>query len=139
MRKYQFIAAIVLIIAIFIVPFALINHSNKVSITQESNIILVFKHNDIVIEKELIDEERKQLINIINNRKYISKFFMGELSCGFSENIALLINDEMYEIACDNCPYILVKSKDKYLEFNDNEKKIIEDIFEKYGGYFPCV
>lgn len=61
-------------------------------------------------------------------------------SCGFSEDVCVILNDEMtFCFACDTCPIILWKEKGKYFSVTKKEQAELYDLLETYGFHFPCL
>ncbi len=81
-----------------------------------------------------------------NDLSVVSKMFIGKktfkdnLSCGFSENISIKVDDsKTFCIACDSCPKIYWKEKDCYFSLTNSEIKELHTMLEQYGFVFPCV
>ena len=124
---------------IIIVIIALLLNSGIEKINTNSTVELSFYYGDSKVKTNLNKEESDTIISILNGKRYENKMVTGELSCGFSSNASLKIESEIYQPACDGCNYVYVKSKDKYIYLKDSERDTINKIFEKHGGFFPCV
>lgn len=136
MKRYFWLPAILLLVIIVIV---ILIKWDRIVIASDATVILNYSNNQTHFSRPVNQkEEKEKIISILNDKKCHNSVFVGELSCGFSENVSITINNEIYEIACDNCPYILVKSTGKYLFLTDEEAKTIRGIFLNYGGIFPC-
>jgi len=135
MKRYFWLLSILLAIIAFMVLF---NGCGRVELASNTPVILNYSYNQTHFSKEAKKEEKEKIISILNDKKYHSSIFVGELSCGFSEDVSIKVDNEIYEIACDNCPYIKVKSTEKYLFLTDEEAKNMREIFFNYGGFFPC-
>ena len=111
----------------------------KVSVDQSAIVKVNFNYEDIQIEKMLSDNDSRTIIELLNDKQLHSKKYMGELSCGFTKDIAFIVGNEYFDIACDGCGYIFYESNEKYIELDENEIQLLHSIIEKYGGFFPCV
>ncbi|MBQ6381696.1 MAG: hypothetical protein IJJ41_08910 [Clostridia bacterium] len=123
---------------VFIASIFILNISDRTKIASNTTVTINYSYQSTHFSRQANQQEKETIIRVLNNKKYHSSTFVGELSCGFSENISITIDNEIYEIACDSCPYINVKSTGKYLLLTDEEAKSIRDIFFQYGGVFPC-
>lgn len=108
---------------------------DTVSLDEESIVKLVFHHNDTNVETQLSIQESEIIIDIIDGKR----LYQDNPSCGFSEDISLVIDGKIYSPACDDCCIIKDCSSGKYFSISRDQRETIEEIFESYGGYFPCV
>ena len=107
---------------------------------QETNIetsfaVLTYKYSDKNICVNLSNEDSQILKAIFNNKKLYSD----NPSCGFTPNISIRFGDDVFSIACDNCPIIRLDNKNKYLKVSSEERETINKIFDKFGAKFPCL
>lgn len=111
--------------------------TGRVDMNNINNGKVIFKYVDKNILTDLSEKDLNTIKDIFNNKK----LWKGNLSCGFTEDVAILLNDgsQVYCIACDTCPFIYYKNKDKYFTLTDEENTIIRNLLEKYGFHFPCV
>ncbi|MCL2695702.1 MAG: hypothetical protein FWE69_05195 [Clostridiales bacterium] len=133
-RRSITVTSIVIITAVILLALP----SNKISIKEGETITLYYYHSyhsEAPIEQELTDEEAQTVIGILNRRAIFTDY----PSCGFSENVSLRIGRQIFCIAGDSCPIIRYGNTNKYIEISYEERSIIETIFMKYGGRFPCV
>jgi len=104
----------------------------KINITTTTaNLIYVYDGKDI--NETLSSEESELLRKIFNNKTLYSD----NPSCGFTEEVSIRFDDLAFCIACDDCP--VVKLGEKVIKISIKDRKTIVQIFEKYGGKFPCV
>lgn len=131
---------IAFIVVIFVFgSFLFVKNANDIEINSVTGMNLIFNHKSTEINQQLTDEDSQTIISILNDHHYINRHIMGELSCGFSEEVCLTADGEIYELACDGCPYIFAENSGKYIELTDEERDTIAKIVQKNGGYFPCV
>lgn len=96
----------------------------------------VFKHNDTSVCMQLSDDD----LLLINNLFDGKSLYKDNPSCGFTEDVSLTFNGtEKFCIACDTCPVIFWKNKNKYFSIAEEEYSQLRAVLEKYGFYFPCV
>ena len=85
---------------------------------------------------QMSDEDFLVIRDIFNHRLLHS----GHPSCGFSENVAVIVDGtKTFCIACDTCPNVYWKEKDKYFGISESAQKQLYEVLEKYGFSFPCV
>lgn len=96
----------------------------------------IFKYNEYNISQPLSEQDLDSIIEIFNNKS----LYRDNPSCGFTEDVSIQFNEsETFCIACDNCPVIYWKNKNRYLGLSDDENSSLRDILKKYGYVFPCV
>ena len=103
-----------------------------------SDVVLNFNNCEENIHVTLTDAEAEMVVRILRGNRYDPRW-AGVPSCRFSEEIALWVNDRAYAIARDDCNYIMDCSAQRYFTISQKEMTEIRTLFEKYGGYFPCV
>ena len=131
MKKYIVIFGSLLLISLLIFSFA---SCSRVEVA-EGEIVAVFRYGDTDITQILSDEDSIAVRNIFDGKTMASD----SPSCGFSENVALVVAGNTYCIACDNCGKIYNIEKDKYFNLSDKENEILRSLLCEYGFTFPCV
>lgn len=92
---------------------------------EEKNIVQTISANDLTKLYVLFEGKR---------------LYSDDLSCGFSENIAIVINEsEQFYFACDSCPIVYWKNKNKFFKLSASEYDELMEILRGYGFVFPCV
>ena len=131
MKKHVIILSTVLVLLLggFLV-FNIFVPKTNISTTTAS---LTYIYDGRDINTSLSNEEGELLKNIFNDKRLYSD----DPSCGFTEDVSIRFEDMVFCIACDNCP--IVKLGSKYFKISTTDRKTVEQIFEKYGGSFPCV
>ena len=99
----------------------------------DANARLTYIYSDKNIDISLSAEESERIKSMFNGKRTYSD----NPSCGFTENISIRFNNLIFCIACDKCP--IVKLGDKYFKISESDREIINRIFEKNGGSFPCI
>jgi hypothetical protein len=131
MKKLIVLVGSLLLIALMI--FSL-SACYKVEI-ESGEIVAVFRYGDADITKPLSDEDSEIVKEIFNGKN----LYTDSPSCGFSENVALIIDGAAYCVACDDCGKIYNIEKDKYFNLSDKENEILRSLLCEYGFTFPCV
>lgn len=110
---------------------------NKTDMNFIQNGEAVFKYESLDNSTVLSQSDLSIIIDIFNNKR----LYKDTPSCGFSENVAIYFNNhtEIFCIACDTCPIIYWKNKDRYFHISEEENILLKDILENYGFIFPCV
>lgn len=97
---------------------------------------LIYKIYGISIEDTLTEEETERFRKILWGKRSYSGFLEGIPSCGFAEDVAIVLDGERYHVACDLCGTLMVNGR--YIDVSSDEAKLIYELFEKRGGKFPC-
>ena len=131
MKRY-FTIFIILVLMLFVCA------CSTTSIKNNANVTLTFIYGEENICVTLEDDEAEKIVDILNGKIY-DPISSGVPSCGFDKNISLKIGDCVFAIACDTCNCIQDLSNQKYFDIPQKDMDYIHSLFEKYGGYFPCV
>ena len=123
-----------LIICAFLI-LVLFASCSRVSVSSDALAELTYKYGDVSVSEALTKEESEQLSNIVNGKT----LYAGDPSCSFDVNISFQLGDRVFCPACDSCGKVKDCKTGKYFNISDAERETIEEIFEKYGGHFPCV
>ncbi len=110
----------------------------KTNVNTSGDVTLTFVYGEKDISVTLEDTEAEKVIDILNGNKY-SPISSGVPSCGFDKNISLKVGDRVFAIACDTCNCIQDLGNLRYFDIPQEDMDYIHSLFEKYGGYFPCV
>ena len=87
------------------------------------------------ISVELTDEETETVKEIFKRALPLPAGQM--LSCGFGPDVSIEVDGIIYMIGSDSCGSLEVGLTS--YDISDADIKVIHEIFEKYGGHFPCV
>ena len=107
---------------------------SKTSVSEDADVTLTFKDIRITLE----DSEAKKVVDILNGNSY-DPVSSGVPSCGFDKNVSLEIGGCVFAIARDTCNSIQDLSNLRYFSISQEDMEYIHSLFEKYGGYFPCI
>ena len=91
--------------------------------------------NDIV--QELTAEESAKVIEILDGNPY--EPLSGIPACGFSKEVSFEINGRFYAVAMDTCNNMQDLGTLRFFDISEEGIDYIHALFEKYGGFFPCV
>lgn len=111
---------------------------SKTSVNKNAEVTLTFIYGEENICVTLADDEAEKVIGILNGNPYDS-ISSGFPSCGFDKNISLKVGDRTFAIACDTCNSIQDLGNLRYFDIPTEDMAYIHSLFEKYGGYFPCI
>ena len=126
------------VLLILIIIFSLYACS-KTRVAANQDVTLLFIYEDKNITATLTDEEAAKVIEILNGNSYDPTILLGSPSCGFWENVALKVGERTFSIASDGCSCIRDGSNRMYFDIPEEDMAYIHTLFEKHGGYFPCV
>jgi len=135
MKKHITISIITVVILILCGCFMVNLFSFKVNISgTNAKLTYIYNAENNAENKNvtLSAEESEIIKNIFNGQKT----HFDNPSCGFTKNISIKFNSQVFCIACDNCP--IIKLRGKYFSISETDRETINRIFEKYGGLFPC-
>ena len=103
-----------------------------------SDVTLNFQCYEENISVALTEQEAQKVIEILNGNSYDS-IFDGVPSCGFSQEVSLNVDSRVFAIAMDTCNCVQDLGNLQYFHISQEGIQYIHSLFEKYGGYFPCV
>ena len=126
--------------AVLMVPVVLVSicGCTKTSVNKNADVTLSFVYGEANISVALEDDEAEKVIDILNGNNY-DPISSSIPACGFDKNISLKIDGQTFAIACDTCNYIQDLGNLRYFDIPKEDMEYIHSLFEKYGGYFPCV
>lgn len=133
--KHWMIALIVIFIILgsIILSMALLPKVNMDFATEGK---AIYKYEDKNISQTVSSDDLAVMCDLFNDKKLYSD----SLSCGFSDNISIIINGtEKFCFACDSCPIVYWKNKDKFFKLSASEYDKLTKILYKYGFVFPCL
>ena len=136
-RKIVIFSVSGVLLSVIVVAVILIFVLNRVDMSFANNAEVRFFYNESRISKELSKEDFDKVCDLFNG-----KFLLSDSpSCVFSEDVSIRFNDgdQVFCTACDGCPKIYWKNKDKYFDLSDNESSELKSILSGYGVHFPCV
>ena len=111
----------------------------KTRIRANQDVTLVFIYGEKNINVVLPEDEAAKVIEILNGNSYDLSFWAGYPSCGFSQNVALKVGNRNFAIACDTCNCVRDGLTLMCFDIPKEDMAYIHSLFEKYGGYFPCI
>lgn len=112
---------------------------SKTRVDDNATVTLIFIYEEENINVTLTDDEAAKVIDILDGNTYDPSVLIGYPSCGFHENVALMVGTRRFAIASDTCNCIQDRSNYLYFDIPKEDMAYIHSLFEKYGGYFPCV
>ena len=111
---------------------------SQTSVPNGSDVTLTYIYGGKDIRITLEDDEAKKVIAILDGNDY-DPISMGFPSCGFDRNVSLNVGGHTFAIACDTCNCIQDLGNLRYFDIPIEDMEYIHSLFEKYGGFFPCV
>ena len=126
--------------AVLMIPIVIISIfvCSKTKVRRNAAVTLDFVYEEKNIHVPLTDEEAAKVIEILNGNTY-DPILLGYPSCGFWKDVALNVGNRRFSIASDTCNCIYDASRFHYFDIPKEDMAYIHALFEKYGGYFPCV
>ncbi len=111
----------------------------ETKIKEDANVTLHFCCYDNNIVQELTAEESAKVIEILNGNTYDNIYISGVPSCGFSKEVSFEIGGRFYAVAMDTCNNMQDCGTLRFFDISEEGMDYIHTLFEKYGGYFPCI
>ena len=111
---------------------------SKTRVSNNADVTLAFVYGDDNIHVTLEDDEAEKVVNILNGNNY-DPFSFVVPSCGFDKNISLKVGGRTFAIAFDTCNTVQDLGNLRYFDISKEDMEYIHSLFEKYGGYFPCI
>jgi len=124
---------IIVLFAFLIVILSI--YSFVVDIDKDELGIARYIYNDMSIETEISSEDMIVIAEILDG-KYIDVFVLP--ACGFDENIAIVVGNKTFCIACDECGTIYFKESNGYIDLDCDENDKLRSILAGYGFEWPC-
>lgn len=128
---------LLVILTVFIVAL-LVCGCSETKVNKNAEVILTFVYGDVNVSTTLPDGDAEKVITILDGKAYNS-LGSGVPSCGFDKNISLKVGNRVYAIACDTCTTVQDLGNLKYFSISREDMAYIRTLFQKHGGYFPCV
>lgn len=107
----------------------------RVALDKPSSGVARFVYGDKNIETEISSSDLEAITEIFDGKTLDSSV----PSCGFDEDIAVIIDGQHFCIANDNCGSVWLKDEDSYFHLNDEENETLREILTGYGFSWPCV
>ena len=120
---------------VFALMFIILAALCSCAFQQTQSASLHFVYDGSNIHQTLTKEEAKTLSDILKG----ATLFPDAPNCGFTADISFTLGDHTYALARDNCPTVFDCDSGLYFHIRSSDRATIEAIFEKYGGYFPCL
>jgi len=89
------------------------------------------------VNAEIAAEDMEVITDILNG-KPVNNYGFSSPSCGFDEDISVIIGEKNFCIARDSCGTLLYKGKG-YIELDTEENEALRTVLEKYGFSWPCI
>jgi len=122
----------------FLVIFALLLSlcgCGMVTVSGDGEAVLRFVYGEENIFQVLTPEEAEQVAEIFDQKILLTD----SPSCGFDEDISITIDGQVFAVARDNCGIIQHCDSGRYFPVSEEDISFIHDLFEQYGGDFPCI
>lgn len=129
--KNKLLISFLLIIAIVVCAFNFF----VVNVDRKDSAIARYIYKDKNIEVVISAEDMSVIAEILDG-KSIDVFALP--ACGFDENVAVIINNKTFCIACDECGAVYLKERNGYISLESDENEQLRNILHDYGFEWPC-
>lgn len=129
--KNKLLISFLLIIAIVVCAFNFF----IVNVDRKDSAIARYIYKDKNIEVVISAEDMSVIAEILDG-KSIDVFALP--ACGFDENVAVIINNKTFCIACDECGTVYFKERNGYIILDEDENEELRCILSGYGFEWPC-
>lgn len=127
-----------LICVLLVLLVVLFTGCSRVMIGTEASGTVVYDYEGVSFSEELTEDELETVIKILNGKERKSTVMHGIPSCGFSPEIAFVINGTTYMMARDTCETLMIYGGLDYIDVSVKEQDLLEAIFTSHGGSLPC-
>ena len=131
MKKLSIMLVFMLLLSLCLAGCTRVSVSSK----KPGELVFSFPERDVDIHQILTQEETDALAAIVNGK---SMSFENS-SCGFYRDVCFIIDGTRFCPACDTCNGIRVYGIGMEITVSQEDIQFIHDLFEKYGGEFPCI
>ena len=111
----------------------------QTNVSKSASVTLKFIHGEANITATLTDEEAAKVVDIMDGKRYDPFDPLLVPACGYDPDISLQVNSRVFAIACDTCNSVQDLGNLRYFDIPEADMDYIHSLFEKYGGYFPCI
>ena len=110
-----------------------------VSLEGASSGSVTYTYGSTSFTDALTEQELAAVTSILNGKESFSGILMGSPSCGFSREIAITVDGNVFSLALDGCATIQDQRTLGYIDLTEEEHSTLMEIFTSRGGTFPCV
>ena len=134
--KKQVILFVILVVVICGFSGLFFYRANRTNMEFAKEAQIHFRYGDKNISQILTAHETEEVKSIFTNKK----MYRDNPSCGFSTDVSIRFNKaQTFCIACDTCPVIYWREKNRYFSITEAEKEQLYQLLESYGCSFPCL
>ena len=131
-KKFLFLLIPVILVVFCGVIYLQINKTNM-EFAKEAEVRFIYGDTNTMCR---LDQSELEAIKAIFDGKKMEK---DNPSCGFTEDVSVTFNKaQTFCIACDTCPIVYWKEKDRYIRLTEEEKTQLYHLLQTYGFFFPC-
>lgn len=110
-------------------------NTDRIDTDSYSNGTVRFQYEKENVTRQVDGQDLNMIKSFFNDKK----LYKDNPSCGFTENVSIQFNKQIYCFACDGCPIIYWKNENKYFSLSSEELNKLHIILNKYGFRFPCI
>ncbi len=96
---------------------------------------MIYINGDLQFKESLTNEEALAVYAVFNGKTLKED----SPTRTFTSNVSIRFGEQIFCIACDRSLVVKLQNKDKYFAILEADRNLIESLFEKFGGTFPCV
>jgi len=136
----KLIIIFIIIFSFSIIGFYLCFFHNTINVNSANRVTILTNCNDSnITETDIVDEYLiAELKSIFRGR-----IFLDSPSCGFSSSISIImIGDEgviAFSPALDGCPIIRINDSNEFMRITEEQRDLINEIFNEFSIAFPFV
>jgi hypothetical protein len=127
-----------LVIVLVLCTAFVLFYCSKTHVSSDAKVTLIFAVHGEDIRVVLTDDEAAKVIDIIDGKRY-DPIASGVPACGFGKDVAFKVGLRTFAIAQDKCSCMQDLGNLRFFNISDEDIQYIHALFEKYGGYFPCI
>ena len=100
---------------------------------------VVYHDGTTVFKQPLTNEQAEAAAKIFDSKRLPPETLSGTPSCGFSQDVAIILNGRSFLLARDTCAIVCDGDTGRYFSITDAQRQTLEAIFATCGGSFPCL
>ena len=136
-KLYIPVAVAAVLAAVLLMMYAL--SFQTVRLEKPASGSVVYHSGTAALEQPLTNEQAEAAAKIFDGKRLPPETLSGTPSCGFSQDIAIILNGRRFLLAQDSCAIVRDGDTGRYFSIPEAQRQTLEAIFAACGGSFPCL
>lgn len=100
---------------------------------------VAYSYGGVCFEEPLTPEQLAVAVRIMDGQKLAPERVTGIPNCPFSHDVAIILGERRFLMACDDCPSMKDSNTGRYFVIDEADCQALKEIFALHGGSFPCI